>query len=192
MVVSCGQDPGTGGGTSQIIQHQAGISKYSGPGQWNDPDFLMPGYFWEFSYDQKTEFSFWCLFAAPLIVATDVRDLSDKQVLLNKEAIAINQDPLGIQGDIRANYSSGGQIWSRPLSNNCWAVILYNSNLVWGDVSINLNFTKEFLPGWPESVTSANVRDIWKQVDNENIQQFTVTSLAPHDSVMLKIVPFMQ
>jgi len=38
-----GQDPGTAGGTSQIIQHFAGLSSYAGPGGWNDPDFLMPG-----------------------------------------------------------------------------------------------------------------------------------------------------
>lgn len=38
-----GQDPGTSGGTAQIIQHFAGKSSFAGPGGWNDPDFLMPG-----------------------------------------------------------------------------------------------------------------------------------------------------
>jgi hypothetical protein len=36
-----------------------------------------------------------------LIVATDVRELGDKQVLLNKEAIDIDQDPLAIAGKER-------------------------------------------------------------------------------------------
>lgn len=38
-----GQDPGQGQGTSNIIEHMAGLSKYAGPGGWNDPDFLMTG-----------------------------------------------------------------------------------------------------------------------------------------------------
>uniref|UniRef100_A0A6B2L6E6 Alpha-galactosidase n=1 Tax=Arcella intermedia TaxID=1963864 RepID=A0A6B2L6E6_9EUKA len=183
-----GQDPGTAGGTSQIIQHFGGLSKFSGPGQWNDPDFLMPGYFWEFEKDQVTEFSFWCLFAAPLIVATDVRELSDKQVILNKEAISIDQDPLGIQGDIRVNNTDGGQIWSRPLQNNFWSVILYNSNVVYGDVSITLTFSSANFPGWPEHVTSANVRDIWQHKDLPVTSSMQV-NLTPHESVMFKVSP---
>jgi hypothetical protein len=36
---------------------------------------------------------------------------------LNKEAIAINQDPLGLAGDLRGNFADGGQVWSRILSS---------------------------------------------------------------------------
>jgi alpha-galactosidase len=183
-----GQDPGTAGGTSQIIQHFGGLSKYAGPGQWNDPDFLMPGYFWESDYDQVTEFSFWSLFAAPLIVATDIRTLSDKQVLLNKEVIDIDQDPLGIQGDIRVNNTDGGQIWTRTLSNNSWAAILYNSNLLYGTVTLTLNFTQSLFPGWPTSVTTASVRDVWKHTDHGVLKQYTA-NLSPHQSLMFKVTP---
>lgn len=83
-------------GTANIIEHMAGLSKWAGPGGWNDPDFLMPGYWWLSEDEQITEFSFWCLWAAPLIVATDVRVLSNKQIILNKEAIAVNQDKVRI------------------------------------------------------------------------------------------------
>jgi len=184
-----GQDPGTGGGTSQIIQHYVGLSKYAAPGQWNDPDYLLPGYFWEFEVDSVTEFSFWSLFAAPLIVATDVRDLSDKQVILNKEVIDIDQDKLGIQGDIRYNNTDGGQIWTRPLSNNYWAAVLYNSNLFYGDVSFALNFTVDIFPGWPATVSKASVRDVWNHKDLGVFSQYIVTELVPHASVMLKVTP---
>jgi len=184
-----GQDPGTAGGTSQIIQHFAGLSKYAGPGGWNDPDFLMPGYFWDTEFDMVTEFSFWCLFAAPLIVATDVRDLSDKQVLLNTEAIAIDQDTLAIPGDLRVNNTDGGQIWSRPLSGNRWAAILYNSNLIFGFVDLTLTFTNATLPGWPSTTNKATVRDIWTKTNYGPSNSFTQTWLWPHQSVMIVITP---
>jgi len=185
-----GQDPGTGGGTSQIIQHFGGLSKYAGPGGWNDPDFLMPGYFWESEYDPITEFSFWCLLAAPLIVATDVRDLSDKQVLLNKEAIEIDQDPLGIPGDIRLNNTDGGQIWSRRLSGNRWAAILYNSNLLFGDVTLTLNFTTDMLLNWPSNTTKGIVRDIWQKTNYAPANSFTKSGIVPHQSYTLVITPY--
>jgi alpha-galactosidase len=43
--------------------------------------------------ESMSEFSFWALFAAPLIVTTDIRDMSNKKdILLNAEVIAVNQD----------------------------------------------------------------------------------------------------
>jgi alpha-galactosidase len=43
----------------------------------------------------QTEFSFWALFKSPLIVTTDIRDMSNKaDILLNREVIAVNQDPV--------------------------------------------------------------------------------------------------
>ena len=39
----------------------------------------------------------WAIFAAPLIMGNDVRNLTGtaRSILLNKDVIAINQDPLG-------------------------------------------------------------------------------------------------
>jgi alpha-galactosidase len=183
-----GQDPGQGQGTANVIEHMAGLSSYAAPGGWNDPDFLMTGEWWMSETDWQTEFSFWCLFAAPLIVATDVREMSNKQVLLNKEAIAVNQDPLGKPGDRYANYSNGGQVWSKPLSDNSWAVILYNSNfLEWIDVTA---IWQQHLPGWPKKSTKAKVRDIWQHQDL-GVFAYNYTSywLEPHAVTMLRVYP---
>jgi alpha-galactosidase len=40
----------------------------------------------------RSEFSFWCLWSAPLFVATDIRKLSGvkKEILTNEEVIAID------------------------------------------------------------------------------------------------------
>ena len=42
----------------------------------------------------------WSIMAAPLILSVDLRTISDwaKEILLNKNLIAINQDPLGAMG----------------------------------------------------------------------------------------------
>jgi hypothetical protein len=42
----------------------------------------------------------WSVMAAPLILSVDLRTISDwaRDILLNKNLIAINQDPLGAMG----------------------------------------------------------------------------------------------
>jgi alpha-galactosidase len=52
----------------------------------------------------RTQFSLWCILAAPLMLGTDVRAASAYTLATigNAEAIAINQDALGVQGMILA------------------------------------------------------------------------------------------
>ena len=53
------------------------------------------------SYDQsKAQMAIWSILAAPLIMSVDLRTIKPeyKAILQNREVIAIDQDPLGIQG----------------------------------------------------------------------------------------------
>jgi len=90
----------------------------AGPGHWNDPDMLIIGNF-GLSYEQsKAQMAIWAILAAPLIMSNDLRNIRDeyKQILLNKDVIAVNQDTLGIQGeryDVRADNI---EVWRRPVS----------------------------------------------------------------------------
>lgn len=44
--------------------------------------------------------SLWAIFASPLIMSVDLRNINPEaaKILLNKNLIAVNQDPLGRQG----------------------------------------------------------------------------------------------
>jgi len=75
-------------------------------GWFNDLDMLEVGN-GEFSSNtltglvfSRTHFSMWCLMKAPLIIGSNVTSMTPETlaILTNPEAIAINQDPLGIQG----------------------------------------------------------------------------------------------
>lgn len=53
------------------------------------------------SYEQsKAQMAMWAIFAAPLIMSNDLRSIDAKYeaILQNEDVIAVNQDPLGIQG----------------------------------------------------------------------------------------------
>lgn len=76
-----------------------------------DPDFLMTT-FWPTMNEvhSRTEFTFWSLWSAPLIVATRISDMSEtkKSILMNEEVIAINKDDVNTAGDHLYNTTDGG------------------------------------------------------------------------------------
>ena len=60
---------------------------------------LVVGDFGLSYYQQKAQFGMWAMFAAPLFMSVDLRTITPEAVaiLQNRNVIAINQDPLGIQ-----------------------------------------------------------------------------------------------
>ncbi|KAG5887145.1 hypothetical protein JTB14_024254 [Gonioctena quinquepunctata] len=89
----------------------------AGPGHWNDPDMLIIGNF-GLSYEQsKTQMALWAILAAPLLMSVDLRTMRPefKAILQNRKIIAVDQDPLGIQGR-RIYKHKGIEIWSRPIT----------------------------------------------------------------------------
>ncbi|XP_067663985.1 alpha-N-acetylgalactosaminidase-like [Haliotis asinina] len=93
------------------------FTKFAGPGNFNDPDMIILGNF-GLSYDQqRVQMAMWAVMASPLLMSNNLDDIrpETKELLLNKNLIAINQDPLGIQGT-RKSQVGNIEIWSRPLS----------------------------------------------------------------------------
>ena len=111
---------GYGQGTAEIIEFVADLtpSKWTRRFGWLDPDFLMTlfaptmgearhptrtmprvaslhrardGCWWQAA--SRTEVSFWAMWSSPLLVATDVRNMTaaKRALLMNPEVIAIDQ-----------------------------------------------------------------------------------------------------
>ncbi|HEV3151516.1 MAG TPA: glycoside hydrolase family 27 protein [Acidobacteriaceae bacterium] len=112
---------------SNIGFSQAGLSKYAAPGHWNDPDMLEVGN-GKMKYNEYlTHMSLWAILAAPLLAGNDLSQMSaeTKSILMNKDVIAIDQDPLGKQGD-RVSAEGPFEVWSKPLKDGSIAVGLFN------------------------------------------------------------------
>ena len=69
----------------------------------------------------------WAVLAAPMIMSVDLRTIKPwfKEILLNKNMIAINQDKLGVMGKMFMK-QNGVQFWAKPLSNDYTAFVLLN------------------------------------------------------------------
>ncbi len=106
---------------------QAGLEKYSGPGHWNDPDMLEIGNGGMTDVEYRTHMSLWSMLAAPLLAGNDISTMTEqtKEILMNREVIAIDQDTLGKQG-YRVTKDGQLEVWKRELSNGDIAVGLFN------------------------------------------------------------------
>ncbi len=160
-----------------------GKEKYAGPGHWNDPDNLIVGYARNNKQtldEQRAQFSFWSLLAAPLFLGNDVRNMSPeiKEIITNREVIAIDQDKEGRQGT-RTISKDNYEIWMKPLSNNSKAVILFNKTT--SPLKIKLNRSDLNIQG------KLKGRDLWKHADIGSLKESFTAEVPPHGVVMLKI-----
>ena len=111
-----------------IISQQEGLRKYSGPGHWNDPDMLEVGNGKLTLAENRAHFSMWAMLAAPLLAGNDLPNMKPeiKDILTNRDVIAIDQDKLGQQAS--RIYSDGEvDVWTRPLAGGAMAVVVLNA-----------------------------------------------------------------
>ncbi len=173
-----------GNGLVQIIDLMDGLESYNGPGHWNDPDMLEVGNGGMTNTEYITHFSMWCLFSAPLMAGNDIRHMSPEihGILTNKEAIAIDQDPLGQQGR-RVRKDGDFEVWVKQLADGSRAVVLLNRSEQPHEISVKWTEL-----GYPEKLT-ATVHDLWAHKDIAKGARSYSATVAPHGVSFVTIVP---
>ena len=171
-------------GVTAILDEEAEIYSYGGPGHWNDPDMLEVGNGGMTDTEYRSHFSLWALLAAPLIAGNDLRNMRPeiKEILTNKEVIAVNQDPLGIQGN-RIKKDGDKEVWVKQLKDGSRTVILFNR----GGAEEKISFSWEDI-GYPHHLR-ATVRDLWRHTDSANATGEFSASVASHGVVMVTVRP---
>nr|WP_314495901.1 glycoside hydrolase family 27 protein [uncultured Chryseobacterium sp.] len=181
-------------GTMQILDKQEGLRKYAGPGHWNDPDMLEIGNGALTSNEDRAHFSMWAMLAAPLIAGNDLRNMTEetKNVLTNKNVVAINQDRLGVQA---LKYRDEGEfeIWFKPLENEDWAVVFLNRDKTAKKISFdwkNNTFTDEEVSKKTFDAVSMNYKivDLWKQKESGTTKKTLEAVVPPKDVLMFRLV----
>ena len=162
----------------------------AGPGHWNDPDMLEVGNGGMTVEEYRSHFSLWAIMAAPLIAGNDLRVMSEeiREILTNTEVIAVDQDPLGVQGRVVLDRGYGLQVWRKPLADGSVAVALFNQRETEMEGSIS----------WHEiglDAGPATVRDLWAHadlgvhVDDGSIATRFRRPVPGHGVVMLRVSP---
>jgi len=151
----------------------------AGNGYWNDPDMLVTGAQGLTIEEQQAHFALCCVMSSPLILGNDVRNMSpaEKKILLNRQAIAINQDPTG-QG-IRVKAEEGKEVWIKKLKSGDAAVLLLNRN-PGNAATMTISVSDLGLKG------KMNFTDIFKGTTDKKKDSFS-TAIAAHSCVFLLV-----
>jgi alpha-galactosidase len=178
----------------QILDINAPLAGYASPGHWNDPDMLVVGIDPSKSTVvnqagksgcSETEFrshmSLWCLMAAPLLCGNDIRhmDKAVREILLNREILAVDQDPLGKQAE-RTRDDGDTEVFSKPLGDGSYAIGLLNRadsedrviRISWSEIGIRGEWM---------------VRDLWEHKDLGPHTGFYEATVKPHQCVVVKL-----
>jgi alpha-galactosidase len=174
-----------------MIDQQVGLEKFAGNGHWNDPDMLEVGNGLTASED-RLHFSMWCMLTAPLMSGNDLTKMSQtiKEILMNKDVIAIDQDPLGIQA-FRYSNEDSVQVWFKPLQHDEWAACFLNRSSI--TKNINFNWQRENVVDTlhKRSLLTAsanfNMYDLWKKKNIDNTKNPLNVTLAPHDVLLIRL-----
>ncbi|CAH3109766.1 unnamed protein product [Porites lobata] len=165
--------------------HQDEMIPAAGPGHWNDPDMLIVGDFGLSYEESKAQFAIWAVMASPLIMSTDLRKIPlwAKEILLNSEVIAVNQDKLGKMG--RRVQTGSSEIWARPLADGSVAVVLF-SHSDSTPVTIKATFKLIGL-----TAKQAVARDLFEHKDLGIYDTMFEAIVNPSGVVMVKLIPLM-
>ncbi len=117
-------------------------------------------------------------------------DKSTKEILMNKEVIALDQDPLGIPAMKFIDFGDR-EVWIKPLENDEFAYCFLNRGET--DWELDYDLTKEWLADpdfdWKRYSIDGNykVRDLWKHKDLGKSGKPYKGTVPPHDVVVLRL-----
>jgi alpha-galactosidase len=171
-------------GMLNILDMNADLHPFAGPGGWNDPDMLEVGNGGMTDDEYRAHFAMWAMLAAPLMAGNDIAGMNEatRTILTNAEIIAIDQDPLGQQAR-RISKAGDLEIWARPLADGGRAVALLNRGKAPATIRVE----------WPQigypAKLKAQVRDLWEHKDLGARAGGFEASVRSHAAVIVKVMP---
>lgn len=176
-------------GVDVSLDIAAELAEYGGPGGWNDLDMLVvglkgrgqiPGHGMSF-LEYQTHMSMWCMACSPLMIGCDVRTLDRETaaLLMNREVLAVNQDPLGIPAR-RVKRFGPCEVWKKPLADGSVAVALINRGSSGSDITLRAG-DAGLLDG-PKVA-----RNLWTQREIADFKAELTLRVQPHETILLKI-----
>jgi alpha-galactosidase len=156
---------------------------YARAGAFNDPDMLEVGNGDLTEGEARAHFSIWSILAAPLLAGNDLSSMSEatRAVLTNGDVIALDQDPLALQGAL-VHREGSVDVLAKPLAE-CGArgVVLWNRGTKSADVALT----------WPQiwlEPAAATARDLWAQQDLPAGANGLTVSVPGHEALALRVI----
>ena len=165
-----------------IIGKNLYLSAYAGGGHYNDMDMLEIGRGLK-PEEEEVHFGMWCIMSSPLLIGCDLTTIpkSSLELLKNRELIALNQDPVGLQAYV-VQHKNGGYVLTKDMEQKrgkVRAVAFYNpSDTI---CSFSIPTTQLELGG------KIKVRDLIKRQSVGTVTNKLVYELPPHSVKILRL-----
>lgn len=159
-----------------IYNHNVKLHEYASVGHYNDPDMLEVGN-GNLTYNQNiSHFSTWCMMNSPLILGNDLRVMNDqvKQIVTNKDLIAINQDPLGKQA--KRVKKGMVDVLAKPLADGSVAVCFFNKSSIPQKAKYDLRKLVDDKYVALKKANSYSAKELWSG-EEQNIENVLQVSL---------------
>lgn len=158
------------------------LGRYAGPGNWNDPDFLLAGSPGLTEAESRSQLGLWAMMAAPFILSSDVSQLTPAGLaaLGNTDLIALDQDPMGRQGAV-LSANATFEVLARPLANGDRAVAVLNRSGSARDISVPLTDIGLYS-------CTVDAKDLWTGGSTEVSTSLT-GKVAAHDTAVFRLTP---
>jgi alpha-galactosidase len=124
------------------------------------------------------------MLAAPLMAGNDVRNMSKeiRDLLTDKDVIAIDQDPLGKQAQ-RWEAHPDHEVWVKQLSHGEWAVCILNPGPVPATITYSWKELSYYFRG------NYQVRDLWQKKSLSPTSSDFTGEIASHDVALFRLTP---
>lgn len=165
-----------------ILDENLYMSAYCYGGCYNDMDMLEVGRSMSEEED-KTHFGMWCIMSSPLLIGCNMANIKEQtlSLLKNRELIALNQDPLGLQAYVVQHHGDTYILAKDILSlhGKTRAVAFYNPSD--REVEMYLSFSEVDLGG------QVTVRDLFEHKEIGTMEKGMSVSVPPHATRIYKL-----
>ena len=118
------------------------------------------------------------------MAGNDLRSMTPeiRDILINKDVVALDQDPLGRQGS-KIRDDGEFEVWAKPLQGGDWAVALLNRS----------SAAREMGVAWMElglgPSSSSRVRNLWTKQDLGAVKTAFAATVPSHEVVLIRVSP---
>ena len=165
-----------------ILDENLYMSAYCYGGCYNDMDMLEVGRSMSEEED-KTHFGMWCIMSSPLLIGCNMANIKEQtlSLLKNRELIALNQDPLGLQAYVVQHHGETYILAKDILSlhGKTRAVAFYNPSD--REVEMYLSFSEVDLGG------QVTARDLFEHKEIGTMEKGMSVSVPPHATRIYKL-----
>lgn len=186
-------------GVLQSIEGMKDLWPYGGVNRFNDADMMCVGLHGTGKSsnrlcatgpgmtrtEYRTQFSLWCMWASPLTLSFDVRDIGDEDLALitNEELIAIDQDRMGQQAEFVGETDSV-QVYAKDLENGDVALAVLNLGASARRATVDFRSIAALDPE-----ETYLLRDLWERTyAGERVGAFGV-DVDPHETKVYRLTP---